>query len=75
MACTTGCRTKDHASYGECLRSKRLTVFGETISTMDTGRERKWGRELDTYAEARKAGLQPVSTNIRDSRRALEIGV
>ena len=24
MACSSSCRTKDHATYGECLRSKNL---------------------------------------------------
>lgn len=31
MACATSCKTQDHRSYGECLRSKGLaTAAGET---------------------------------------------
>jgi len=31
MACATSCTTQDHATYGECLRSKGLsTLAGET---------------------------------------------
>lgn len=31
MACASSCRTRDHRTYGECLRSKGLsTAAGET---------------------------------------------
>lgn len=31
MSCASTCATRDHSSYGECLRAKRLTTLaGET---------------------------------------------
>lgn len=53
--CRSGCRTKDHASYAECLG---------TISVVsDTGRakERAYSADMDAYKRMRKAGLQPPS--------------
>lgn len=31
MACASSCKSGDHATYGECLRAKRIaTAAGET---------------------------------------------
>ena len=66
MACSSGCVTKDHASYGECLQSKSLGLIGHDVT-----KQRKWDQELVTYRDARSAGLQPRSTKMADSRAAL----
>lgn len=56
MACRSGCKTQDHASYAECLRSARAGVsFGGTI-------RQKTESELDAYRRARAAGIQPAGT-------------
>lgn len=66
MACTAACPTKDHSSYGACLRSKRLSVTGleSTSPSFTRESERKWNAELDAYASARKEGLQPQGTSM-----------
>lgn len=62
MACTTGCRTQDHVSYGECLRSKKLQVQDVTAHKYNSGIR----KQLDAYVDARKAGLQPQTVFKKD---------
>lgn len=53
--CRSGCRTKDHSSYAECLG---------TISVISEGgrhKERSYSADMDAYKRLRKAGLQPPS--------------
>lgn len=53
--CRTGCLTKDHESYGACLRAANLsTMVGDTVQINQQGE-----RDLAAYREARRQGLQP----------------
>lgn len=61
MACSSSCRTQDHASYGECMRSKGIKVRGESVQI-----QARADKELSRYAELRKQGIQPKSTKMRD---------
>ena len=72
MACSSGCRTQDHASYGACLRSKNMQLNGLQSLGGDRDGQKKLDRSLALYGEARSAGLQPVSTKLGDSRNALD---
>lgn len=65
--CTSGCRTQDHASWGECMRSKNLAV----VDPDGRVHRAQWDADLDAYREARKAGIQPAST----SRSAVDAAV
>ena len=74
MACRTGCLTKDHATYGQCLRAASLRVgWAKSHLGIDRTRERNKNAELDFYAEARRAGIQPATTKTPDIRRAFEL--
>lgn len=74
MACRTGCFTKDHATYGQCLRAASLRVgWAKSHLGIDRSREKSKNQELDFYAEARAAGIQPATTKTPDIRRAFEI--
>lgn len=74
MACRTGCITKDHASYGECLRSASLRVgWGRSHLGIDRSREKSKESELALYREARAAGVQPATTRTPDIRKAMDI--
>ena len=58
MACREGCRTKDHASYAECMRSAGASVvWGKQTRT-------KTEIELQAYRDARRAGIQPAGTTM-----------
>lgn len=70
--CTSGCRTQDHKSWGECMRAKGVTTSGLESTGNDRTAQKKWDKELDRYREARSAGLQPKSTKTKDSIAALE---
>lgn len=67
MTCRSACLTKDHESYGACLRSS-----GVQASVLDATRERKWQAEVGAYKQARAQGVQPASTRLADVRLALD---
>ena len=63
MACSTGCPTQDHRSFGECLRSKALQVDVAVPGTgYDPAKNRAWDSRIDSYKEARRQGVQPPGT-------------
>lgn len=68
--CASGCKTKDHASYAECLRSNSPSVRVTSMSG-EYAHRKKWETELREYRAARSQGIQPKSTQLRDIRRAV----
>ena len=74
MACRTGCPTQDHQSWGECARASRINVgWVQHLKGLDLGREKKWNRELDAYADARRQGVQPAGTKLAQVEKAMQI--
>ena len=71
MPCSTGCKTKDHANWGECIRSKNMQLNGLQSLGGDRTAQKAQDRELSLYAEAKSAGLQPKSTRAADSLAVL----
>ncbi len=70
--CSSSCPTKDHATFGECLRSKNLRVgWAASHKGIDRTKEKRWEQGLQEYRDARAAGIQPASTNVRDVRAAV----
>jgi len=65
--CRSGCRTKDHQSWGECLRAANLT-----ITPADSG-AKPHDFELQSYYDARRQGIQPASTKLEATRAAVAI--
>lgn len=74
MSCASSCTTNDHASYGECLRSKNLATVGleTTGPSFSQARQKADTRELDLYESAVSQGIQPASTRTKDIRKALD---
>lgn len=66
MSCSSGCRTKNHSSYGECLRAKRVQIEGADARKYMGS---VW-KQHDAYAEARYAGLQPETWYAKDVETA-----
>lgn len=63
MACRTGCKTKDHASYDACLKAANVrTYLASPSKGLDGTRQKKWDAELSAYREARRQGIQPDGT-------------
>lgn len=74
MACREACLTKDHANWGECMRSVNLHIgYAASAKGMDYTTQKKWDNELALYQTARKQGIQPDSTKTKDIRRAIDI--
>lgn len=59
--CSSSCLTKDHSSWGECIRAKGLQVSPHINDTYST-KQRKWDRELDSFASATRQGVNPAGT-------------
>lgn len=65
MACSSGCPTQDHETYGQCMRSKRQMVgFARSAYGADKTRDRLHERELSLYRELRQQGIQPDGTGM-----------
>lgn len=63
--CTSGCKTKSHRSYAECLRDKNTTTYLAAPSRgLDGTRQKQWDRELERYRYARSQGIQPDGTKL-----------
>lgn len=70
--CSASCRTKDHATFGECVRSKNLkTAYMQEWKGSDATIQKRADKNLENYAKARKYGIQPKSTNERDVNYAI----
>lgn len=74
MACRSGCDTQDHASWGDCARAANMQIDRHALRVGGRQIEGRKDARLDRYASARRNGLQPRSTNIRDIRAAEEFG-
>jgi hypothetical protein len=59
--CSSACPTKDHHTYGECLRGKNLHLSPNVNGDYNL-RQKKWDRELDSYESAVRQGVQPDGT-------------
>lgn len=71
--CTSGCKTQDHASYGECLRSNAPSVRNSTQSKSTLySMEQRNTQEISEYRAARAQGIQPAGTKLHQIRHAVE---
>lgn len=65
MSCSSGCSTKDHKSYGDCMRSKRQMVgFARSAYGADKTKDKLHERELSLYKDLRGQGIQPDGTGM-----------
>jgi hypothetical protein len=65
--CRSGCKTRDHASWGDCARASRITV------TPVDGQAKRIDHELGAYAEARRQGIQPAGTSLAQTQAAVRV--
>lgn len=68
--CSSGCRTKNHSSYGECLRSNTPAVQLPQVGAEYMARK-KWDAEIREYRSAQAQGIQPKSSKLKDIRSAV----
>jgi len=63
MACRSGCRTQDHASYAQCCQDASIGAWMVAQSKgFDQATQRRWDGELGEYKALRKQGIQPDGT-------------
>jgi hypothetical protein len=56
--CSSSCKTKNHNTFGDCIRSKTVSVHnGESRASA-----KRWDGELDGYRTARAQGIEPDGT-------------
>jgi hypothetical protein len=71
--CSSGCATKDHPSWGDCVRAKNARIaYADSANGRDFTAEKKWDAELSAYRSARSEGIQPDGTTMSAIRRAVE---
>lgn len=61
LRCSAACLTKDHRTFGECMRSKSLQLSPAVNDAYGTG-QRAWDKELDNYESAVRQGVEPRGT-------------
>lgn len=72
--CSASCKTRDHETFGECVRAKNLkTAYMQEWKGKDATAQKKADKNLDDYAAARKYGIQPKSTRPRDVQTAIRV--
>lgn len=72
--CSSSCKTRDHQTYGECLRDKGLRVgYCQSAKGLDATRSKSVENELQAYRDARRQGVQPAGTTMPKIRQAMEL--
>jgi len=75
--CTSSCKTQDHASYSDCLKSNLPMFDGSTRPTSGSkaslGAIKADEKELTSYFDAVESGIEPRSTRKADIDAAVQI--
>jgi hypothetical protein len=73
--CTSSCKTKDHANYGECMRSNTPMFVGvnPTKTGWDQDKVKKDEKEIQSYWDATRQGIEPRSTRKKDIDAAVKL--
>ena len=73
--CTSSCKTKDHSNYGECIRSNTPMFVGvnPTRTGWDQDKVKKDEREIQSYWDATRQGIEPRSTRKKDIDAAVKL--
>lgn len=70
--CSSGCKSKDHTSYAECMRAKDVGHMHLGGTHPSRTEQKRWSRENEMYRQARRQGLQPAGVSERAVNRAYE---
>jgi hypothetical protein len=73
--CRSGCKTQDHDSYSDCLQSANFGFAGcfPTRQHWDKDKENKDNKELNSYFDAVRQGIEPRSTRQPDIDAAVRL--
>ena len=74
MACTSGCKTRNHESYAECLRAKNTHIgYCNSANGSDFSAQKAFDRENALFRSAIAQGIEPDTTRRKDVERAIRI--
>lgn len=59
--CSATCPTKNHMTFGECMRAKALKLSPRISDSYGT-KQKAWDKELDSYESAVRQGVHPEGT-------------
>ena len=73
--CTSSCKTKDHANYGECIRSNTPMFVGvnPTKTGWDQDKVKRDEKEIHSNWAATKQGIEPRSTRKKHIDAAVKL--
>lgn len=74
--CTSACKSKDHATYAECLQQNMPMISPSSTpsrSGWDRDKIKKDDKELDSYYSAVRQGIEPRSTRQKDIDAAVKL--
>jgi hypothetical protein len=72
--CTSSCTTKDHASWGDCVKAKGLRIaYANSAGGSDLSEQKRFDKNLDAYRAARAQGIQPAGTDRASVDRAVAL--
>lgn len=55
--------SEPHPTFGACMRYKGVKIaYCQSAAGKDYTAEKRWQKDLDAYAAARRQGIQPAST-------------
>lgn len=66
--CSSKCETRDHRTFGACMRSMNIKVSGLSIPALNA-----WDNELHAYKAAVDKGIQPAGTTMAKVKAAERI--
>lgn len=70
--CTSGCKSRSHQTYGECLRANVPSVRNSTQSVSGLyAAEQRNAQEINEYKAARAQGIQPAGSKLHQIRAAV----
>lgn len=70
--CRSGCKTRDHASYSECLRAANTRVAYCGKGGGDASAQKKWDNDIKHYFNAVNQGIQPEGTKRHQVDKAIK---
>ena len=71
--CRSGCRTRDHLTWGECARAAHIRLSGlESLGVASRDTQKAWDKELADYRSAREQGVQPAGTSAAKVAHAMK---
>lgn len=70
--CSSGCKTKDHYTFGECLQAKSVSAIGYQPSKgMEYKDTHRTDRDLTAFRDAVNQGVMPDGTTYQKVEDAM----